>query len=89
MSEFITTPVEGSPYQPGQRVRVIDAIDTSPPFTDVSEYVGLFGVVDYLEYSCGCGQTFPSDPMIGVSFSDGRQQEFWAEELAPILALVS
>mgnify|MGYP003391914579 CR=1 FL=1 len=83
MSEFITTPVDGSPYQPGQQVRVIDAIDITPPFVDVSEYIGLFGVVDYLEYSCGCGQSFPGDPMIGVSFPDGRQQEFWSEELAP------
>jgi hypothetical protein len=89
MSECITTPVEGSPYQPGQRVKVVDAIDITPPCTNVTEYIGLFGIVDYLEYSCGCGQHFPEDPMIGVSFSDGRQMEFWAEELAPLLVVVA
>ena len=83
MLEYLTTPVEGSPYQPGQQVKVVSAIDTGPPCMDVTEYIGLFGVVDYLEYSCGCGQHFPDDPMIGVSFPDGRQVEFWAEELSP------
>lgn len=70
--------VKGSPFQPGDIVRVIDAIDKES--TDVSKFIGRFGKVVYLEYNCGCGQTFPNDPMIGVKFKN-RKQEFWKEEL--------
>lgn len=41
---------------------------------------GHYGVVTYLEYECGCGQNYPSDPMIGVCFDDGYIDEFWIEE---------
>lgn len=78
MIECITTPVEGSPYQPGQRVKVGNAIDITPPCTDVREFISMFGVVDYPEY-----------PMIGVSFPDGQQMKFWSEELAPIVVMVT
>jgi len=37
--------------------------------------------VIYFEYECGCGQTFPGDPMIGIKSSDGKIGEFWKEEL--------
>lgn len=37
--------------------------------------------VIYFEYECGCGQTFPEDPMIGIKSSDGEIDEFWKEEL--------
>jgi hypothetical protein len=74
--------VEESLFQPGQHVVV--TCSTEPDdggHTDVLEYVGRTGVVEYLEYSCGCGQTYPGDPMIGVRFSDGTMQELWKEEL--------
>jgi hypothetical protein len=44
-------------------------------------YLGKIGIVAFLEYSCGCGQTFPGDPMVGVQFADGTTEEFWREEL--------
>jgi hypothetical protein len=73
--------VSGAPYQPGQAVTVVASAEGDCPLTGVSEYIGKSGVVEYLEYSCGCGQRYPDDPMIGVNFPDRRQQEFWHEEL--------
>lgn len=72
--------VDGAPYQPGMPVRVVDAIDRD--VHDVSAFIGSRGVVEYLEYECGCGQRFPDDPMVGILFRDGRRQEFWSEEIA-------
>lgn len=72
-------PVEGAPFQPGERVRVVAAVDQE--VLDLSELVGAVGVVAYLEYDCGSGQTFPGDPMIGVHLDGGVEQEFWPEEL--------
>lgn len=73
----IRLPVEGAPRQPAEVVRVVGASDS----TLDPGCVGRVGTVEYLEYSCGCGQTFPGDPMIGVRFADGTLEEFWAEEL--------
>lgn len=73
--------VDGAPYQPTDVVRVIMSAEAKGTLTDVSAFVGLTGVVEYLEYSCGCGQRYPDDPMIGVRFPDGVLQEFWQEEL--------
>lgn len=77
----ITSNIEGSPYQPGQNVLVVDSIEGDDPLVGVTEFIGKSGIVTYLEYSCGCGQKFPDDPMIGVRFPDSTMQEFWAEEL--------
>jgi hypothetical protein len=71
--------VEGSPYQPGDVVCVVAAVDRE--VCDLSEYIGCRGVVEHLEYQCGCGQSYPADPMIGVRFGDGDLVEFWREEL--------
>ena len=75
----ITVEVPGAPVQPGDPVLVVQATDAS--IDDVSAFIGLQGVVVYLEYDCGCGQTFPTDPMVGVAFSGGASYEFWREEL--------
>ena len=74
--------VAGAPYQPGDAVRVVQAVDRS--IHDVTLFVGHVGVVDYLEYSCGCGQAFPDDPMIGVTFEGGLSEEFWREEVESV-----
>ena len=76
--------VDGAPYQPGQIVRVVDAVDTH--VHDVSACVGQYGTVAYLEYECGCGQTYPDGPMIGVVLVNGKQEEFWSEELRAVTA---
>lgn len=69
----------GAPFQPGDLVSVVKVADhTVDPV-----YVGKRGRVRYLEYSCGCGQRFPDDPMIGVEL-DGRVEEFWRDELAMV-----
>jgi len=69
--------VEGSPLRIGQRVLVVKGTDE----TFSQEYVGKTGTVVYFEYSCGCGQTYPNDPMIGLRFADGTIEEFWREEV--------
>lgn len=76
----IRVPIDGAPFQPQERVRVVDAIDRY--VQDLAGHVGRTGVVVHLEYDCGCGQSFPDDPMIGVSLDgDGAIVEFWSEEL--------
>lgn len=69
--------VDGAPVQPGAQVQIISRADeTADP-----RWLGEFGVVEYLEYNCGCGQTYPTDPMVGVRFGCGKVEEFWKEEL--------
>lgn len=82
--------VDGSPFQPLDRVRVTQDCDGTHVDTNErgeSLLVGEVGSVRYLEYDCGCGQVFPSEPMIGVRFATGVTREFWPEELelAPTL----
>ena len=61
---------------------MVGAIDVD--VHDVRSLVGLSGTVEYLEYDCGCGQSYPGDPMIGVRLEDGTLEEFWAEELGGV-----
>jgi hypothetical protein len=71
--------VDGSPFKIGDSVKVVSLADD----TADADFLGQQGRVFYFEYSCGCGQTFPDDPMIGVQF--GKQKaEFWKEELAHV-----
>jgi hypothetical protein len=69
--------VEGAPFRIGDTVKVVSLSDD----TADEDLLGSHGSVLYFEYSCGCGQTFPRDPMIGVLFGE-RTAEFWKEELA-------
>lgn len=68
--------IEGAPIQVGALVVIGDSLDGT---FDHSRR-GQPGVVVHLDYDCGCGQTYPGDPMIGVRFSDGQVDEFWLEE---------
>jgi hypothetical protein len=45
------------------------------------EFSGQKGIVKYFDYDCGCGQTYPNDPMIGVEFTCGETEEYWKEEV--------
>lgn len=73
----IYTDVVGAPVKIGQEVQIYDLCDDTVEIV----YIGCCGVVEYLEYNCGCGQVYPESPMIGVRFADGSIEEFWAEEL--------
>ena len=68
--------VKGAPFRIGDYVRVTRIIDS----TESQALVGKTGTVEYFEYSCGCGQTYPEDPMIGVRIGKFTL-EFWKEEL--------
>lgn len=72
--------VEGSPYQPNDKVLIVKFSDN----TGNPEFAGKIGVVQYLEYSCGCGQSYPNDPMIGIKFSNGSLIECWSEEIQKV-----
>lgn len=75
--------VEGAPYQPGERVQVEQVLDDGTMDEDeVVTHVDEEGVVEYLDYACGCGQVYPEQPMIGVVFPDGSHEEYWSEELS-------
>ena len=55
----------GAPFKIGDWVE-ITSLPTDETFD--KSFCGETGKVLYFEYDCGCGQSFPSDPMIGVSF---------------------
>ncbi len=68
--------VKGAPFRIGDIVKVVYATDdTFNPY-----YMNHIGTIVHFDYSCGCGQTFPDDPMIGVKFVR-KIEEFWKEEL--------
>ncbi|MCE5279639.1 MAG: hypothetical protein LLG03_16580 [Planctomycetaceae bacterium] len=69
--------VDGAPFRIGETVVVVQVTDD----TVSSSFIGSVGKVVSLEYSCGCGQSFPFDPMIMVHFPNGRKEEFWREEI--------
>jgi hypothetical protein len=73
----IFTDVAGAPFRIGTFVRVVRLADETGSRT----WLGRTGTIKYFDYACGCGQTFPSDPMIGVESSRGKAEEFWKEEL--------
>jgi len=67
-------------YKQGDRVQVIQIIDEEGD----EKYIGKIGTIVALDYDCGCGQTYPHDPMIMVEFDNGKSEEFWKEELVII-----
>jgi hypothetical protein len=69
--------VKGSPFRIGDRILVSKGTDD----TFSQEHLGENGIIIYFEYSCGCGQSFPHDPMIAIRFPDGTVDEFWKEEI--------
>lgn len=73
--------VAGAPFKLGERVRVVGPGDE----TFDPRYLGRSGTVVYLEYGCGCGQTYPGDPMIGVRFRNTVEEEFWKAELLHVV----
>lgn len=76
VDHHITIDVPGAPFKIGALVRVVQLADeTANPI-----WLGRSGCVKFFEYKCGCGQSFPDDPMIGVEY-EGRIEEFWREEL--------
>src|SRR5258707_15358938 len=69
--------IRGAPFWIGDHVQVTQIVD----FAASKALVGKVGTVEYFEYSCGCGQTYPGDPMIGVRITKVTH-EFWKEELS-------
>jgi CarS bacterial SH3 domain len=69
--------VVGAPIKIGARVKVVKLTDE----TANRSWLGRTGVVKFFSYDCGCGQSFPDDPMIGVESPRGKVEEFWKEEL--------
>lgn len=76
--------VPGAPFGIGLEVKVTSLTDESAD----RRFLGKMGRIDYYEYSCGCGQSYPKDPMIGVRFRSGETEEFWREELTAVVRRV-
>ena len=68
--------VVGAPFKIGDIVKVVLLADD----TANARFLRKQGKVVWFEYSCGCGQTYPDDPMIGVQFKT-KAEEFWKEEI--------
>lgn len=79
MAKPIFENVKGAPFRIGDLVKVIQIVDS----TGNKKLVGKSGTVEFFEYSCGCGQTYPADPMIAVRIAKAAH-EFWKEELSLI-----
>ena len=71
--------VEGSPFQPGDQVRIVAAIDRD--IYDVSARIGLEGSVSRLVFGIGIGDVFPSRPSLLVYLDTRAFEDFWPEEL--------
>ena len=73
--------IPDAPFSIGEQVRVTQMVDD----TGEPAFIGQVGVIEHYEYDCGCGQVFPSSPMIGVRFPEDKPddplEEFWKEEL--------
>lgn len=69
--------VVGAPFYISAEVLI--SIGTDETFD--KRYYGKIGKVASYEYSGGCGQSYPEDPMIGVAFTGGNIEYFWREEL--------
>jgi hypothetical protein len=72
--------VKNAPFQIGEFIKVVYATDE----TFNHRFMGRIGIIVHYDYSCGCGQSYPKDPMIGVQFANGKKEEFWAEEIVPL-----
>ena len=71
--------IKGAPFNIGDIVLVLNNPNEDETFN--KHLSGKLGLIEYFEYDCGCGQTFPEDPMIGVRFLNGKSEEFWKEEI--------
>jgi hypothetical protein len=71
--------IVGAPFKIGDAIQVLDNPNKDETFD--SDFSGKQGVVYFFEYDCGCGQSFPEDPMIGVRFNNNAVGEFWKDEL--------
>jgi hypothetical protein len=76
--------IEGSFYQVGDSVKVVDQ---GADRWMIRAYIGSVGEVCDLDFASGCGESFPSDPLVIVRLVNGIVAGFWKEELEP-LALV-
>jgi hypothetical protein len=74
--------VKGEPFEIGVKVEVLNNPNADETFNPIFSL--RMGSIIYLKYFCGCGQNFPTDPMIGVEFEDGTIEEFWKEEIQQI-----
>ncbi len=75
--------VEGAPFKIGQRVRILNNPSNDETFD--KRFANKVGEIKYFEYESGCGQTFPSDPMISVQLNNGKRDGFWHEELELVI----
>src|SRR4030042_2560073 len=76
---YLKFDIDSAPYKIGDKVKVLNNPNMDETFD--RRFLNNICEVIYFEYDCGCGQTFPEDPMIGIKSGDGKIGEFWKEEL--------
>jgi hypothetical protein len=70
------TCADGVAVRLGNKVEVVYLADD----TVSGKYLGRVGIVLAFDFDCGCGQSYPDDPMIKVLFENSCE-EFWREEI--------
>lgn len=76
----ITHNIKEIKFKINQNIKVINLIDK----TGNRYYLNKIGLIKYFNFDCGCEQTFPHNPMIGIKFFNGKIEEFWKEEITKI-----
>ena len=71
--------INGAPCKILNKVVILNNPNMDKTFNEA--YVSEIGEVVYFEYECGCGQSYPNDPMIGIKFANEKIEEYWIEEL--------
>ena len=66
--------IDGAPFKIGDKIIILNNPSCDGTFD--KEFIGKEGMIKFFEYNCGCGQTYPNDPMIGVKFDNGKVAEF-------------
>ena len=80
--KYIKENIQDAPFKIGDIIKVKKQKRFDSTFED--KFEGWEGLVIFFEYNCGCGQSYPIDPMIGVRFLNGEIFEFWQEEITKL-----
>jgi hypothetical protein len=80
--QYIKDNIHGAPFEIGDAIKVNEQNICDSTFEN--KFIGLEGIIIFFEYNCGCCQSYPNDPMIGVQFPNGEIFEFWKEEITKL-----
>lgn len=76
MNNITDKNVPGAPFNIGDRVKVVKAVDE----TCAVKFIGHQGIVARFDYRGAVGQSYPGDPLVVVVIGQ-ETSSFWKEEL--------